>query len=314
MPKVADKVEEGGNSSSSRSIRHASRRLPTGFFVALILAILLGGSAMLLFRPSSVQQSPAELRVDDSIRLDFGISREAITRSVRVDICGLRSTPEPTECQADAESDAARPSITSASLVADLVNAETSTQFPVTQISVTASNVSKTGIAISVNANPLEPDDVEPGTYTGNLIVDRADTSITLPITVTLKARAGTPARLAVLALLLGSFGGTLLKWLDDSFSTVAALRRRQRRLEQFLEGERENLPTGVERRLNVIRNAIRNFESDVGATLDEIVKNQDALLTYARTTKSIERYVQAQRKILAFHTGPIPPWPAGIE
>ena len=238
--------------------------------------------------------------------MQFGYSREPITRSLRVDICDGTDTEPFVECRLPTEgntsSTTTRPEIVSAGLQSDLIASDGNLQFPASQFTITASNVGRSGVLINVNANPNSPEAVHDGKYSGRVVIDRADLSpIELTLTVTLAPRTGKVAWLVVASLSLGAAGGALIKWLNESFTPLAALRRRQRRLDAFLEGYDSDLPEGVQKRLEQVRQAIRTFDSEsIGTTIDDITKNQDALLSFARGVQFLAQQLDEQRALFA--------------
>jgi hypothetical protein len=283
-----------------RTQRRARAGRARGFW---LVAGIVGVLAATVYIASQATRQPSSglASLDEGIRLNFGLSREPISRSLRLDLCSGETGQELVECAADEPAEAGRVEIESAVLETDLMNASSQMQFPTNQFTVTATNVGRTGLLVNVNANPNEPDDVPPGAYVGRVIIDRSDGStIPLAVRAELTPKDGGVAWRAFLALLLGALGGTLLKWLDDSFSTLAALRRRQRRVEHYLQGYTSALPEGVRRRLRQVQMAIRSFDAEgIDTTLDEIVTNQDALIVFAGTVDVLETELGRQREML---------------
>ena len=290
-----------------------SRRL-RGFLIVLLL-ILIALIIVALVPRSNPEPISTAGSLQGGIRLNFGLSRETITRSLRVDLCpeGSRSTLK--ECTNNTTTTTTttaaaaattttnedpRPEVVSAALQGDLLGGE-DTQFPAAQVGVSATNVGRSGLLINVNANPNTPDDVVAGTYTGTIIVDRSDKSnVPLAITVSLLPRSGAVALKVALALALGAFAGTLIKWLDESFSPLAALRRRQRRVEIYLREHIRDLPEGVRLRLQDLRQAISSFDAEgVIGTLEQISENQDTLVEFARGVDAINEQIEKQRRLL---------------
>lgn len=271
-----------------------------GAGLLLVIIVLLAAVLFLVIgsnpRPSSTQAS-----LERGVVLQFGLSREPVARSLRLDLCAPGVTASPPECM-KAQVDAARPEIAAVSLESDLVAGE-GAQFPLGQFTISASNVGRTGLLVTVGANPAEPEDVPPGTYTGRVLIDRTGegTPISLPVVATLSNRDEVGVVLRVLlALALGAFAGTLIKWLDESFSPLAALRRRQRRVEQYLSSYLPVLPDGVQFRLKQIETAIKSFDSEgVQTTLDDIAKNQDALVAFASANQFLEAQLEQQQHLL---------------
>jgi len=269
-------------------------------FIALIIIALVPRST-----PEPISTTGS---LEKGIRLNFGLSRETISRSLRVDLCPLGSSSELVECttptsttnkDSQPASQNPRPEVVSAALQGDLLGGEVK-QFPAVQVGVAATNVGRSGLLINVNANPTTPDDVAPGTYEGTIIVDRSDGSnVPLGITVSLLPRGDVGAKVA-LALALGALGGTLIKWLDESFTPLAALRRRQRRVEIYLREHIRDLPEGVRLRLQDVRGAIASFDVEgVSGTLEQIGENQDTLVEFARGVDAMNDQIARQRRLL---------------
>jgi hypothetical protein len=275
-----------------------------GFTVLIVVA--LGAIYLLLIRP---EPEPAATFFSSSqINLQFGLSREAITRASRFDLCSADATRGFPECknlsQNLREGSTSRPAITAVGLENDLADASRQHQFPTNQLTVTAANVGRSSIVVNITANPTDPTRVPDGRYTGRIIIDRSDgRQIRTNVSVDLAPRSGDVTAKVLLALTLGAFGGALIKWLDDSFGPIAALRRRQRRVENFLRArsQRENprLPEGVVRRLEDVRLAIRAFDPEgVAGTLQVITSNQDALIAFDSGLQALEGHIETQRRL----------------
>jgi hypothetical protein len=278
------------------------------FFIALSVGVL----AFVVVRSQS--KPPTAFISPNKIVLQFGLSREALTRSSRFDVCSLALAADFLECRKsdDASSPTttttvppARPSIVAAGLQSDLAD-DRQRQFPANQVTVTAVNVGRTGILVNITANPLEPTRVLDSKYIGRAIIDRDDgNSIPIELEIGLAKRTGAVTGWVLFALVLGALGGALIKWLDDSFGPIAALRRRQRRVEHFLrlrqqEKNPPRLPIGVLRRLDDVRVAIRSFDAEgVADTLQRITSNQDALIKFDRGLEALEGEIATQQSLL---------------
>jgi hypothetical protein len=297
-------------------MRKPSRNRPSNTWGLLLLFVLIaipvGVLAWVVIRAPS--KPPTAFISPKKIVLQFGLSREALTRSSRFDVCDSTNAADFLECRKPAATSSAttsttvppaRPSIVAAGLQSDLADTR-QRQFPANQVTVTAVNVGRTGILVNITANPLEPTRVLDGYYTGNAIIDRDDgNEIPIVVEIGLRKRTGAVTGWVLFALVLGALGGALIKWLDDSFGPIAALRRRQRRVEHFLrlrqqEKNPPRLPVGVLRRLDDVRLAIRSFDTEgVADTLQRITSNQDALIRFDRGLEALEGEIATQRRLL---------------
>lgn len=276
--------------------RANTRRAGVAVAVAATVAALAFASGVWWSRPVTLPTVGTE---PDGIRLNFGLQRKPVTRSLRLDLCATKEPSRFAECK---DQPGQRPEVRSVILVSDLVDSATDLQFPAGQVVLNATNVGQQGLLVSVSADPLEPDDIESGTYRGKLVIDRSDGStVGLDLVVTLRPRTGNPAHRAVVALLIGAIASTLLRWVDASFTPLAALRRRQRRLEEYLRRHGGGLPEGVVHRLEDVRLALASFDPEgVAGTLDEIVKNQDALVEFAGSVEALRRTIVEQQRLSA--------------
>jgi hypothetical protein len=311
------KRENGRRSKDARSDQQsAATGRAAGFWrsvsmvlgFTILIVVSLGAVYLLLIRP---QPEPVATFFSPSqIKLQFGLSREAITRASRFDLCAAEATTRDfPECKNRSKSlkegSTSRPAIAAVGLENDLADSRGRHQFPANQVTVTAANVGRSSVAVNMTANPTEPTRVHDGQYIGRIIIDRSDgRQIKTDVLVELAPRSGAVTAKVLLALALGALGGALIKWLDDSFGPIAALRRRQRRVENFLRArnQRENprLPEGVVRRLVDIRSAIRAFDPEgVAGTLQLITSNQDALIAFDSGLQALEGHIETQRRLV---------------
>ncbi len=276
---------------------HKRRQLRRWLFGILVLVSL---GAVLLLSYNIGSKSASSNAALDRISLYFGYSRKPITRTLRLDLCKI---PNATfvECQTRTDStDVTRPDIVSALVDNDLQTNTQDSQFPANQLSVTASNSGRTALLLTVTADPESPDDVNPGEYQGQIVIERASgPDVPLQVVVTLAARKGGVARWAIFALAVGAFAGTALKWVDNTFTPIALLRRRQRRVENILRQYKTALPRGVSGRLADIGLAISTFDSEgVAGSLDLITQNQDALIVFASGLERLSAQIREQRTL----------------
>lgn len=300
-PRAADRPTSGMGEETSRTPRQHG----VWYWIAVIIVCgaTIGAIGVLLLFPNPSPSSTSVSRA--GLILDFGLGRDTITRSLRVDLCASADADQFRECPDGTEEGETRPDIVAALLESDLRREGGGSPFPAGQILISASNEGRTAVLLNVSADPNSPDDVPAGKFEGRLIVERNEgPEIEVPVTVTLENRGGPVTGKALLALGLGAVAGTLLKWLDESFGPLASLRRRQRRVEHLLKRSTLGLPQGVNRRLEDIRDAIKNFDPEgIATSLGEIVNNQDALLEFAGGIERLEREVASQER-LARHKG----------
>lgn len=295
-----------------------AKRRGQGVSLVLTLVFFVLSIGFLTFG-SEPEPPTTQASLDQGILLQFGLSRETITRSLRIDLCPDGGSATYAECTPSPDGETARPEISGVTLESDLVDQKTKEQFPIGQFTVSATNVGRTGLLVVVSANPASPEDVPAGSYVGELLIDRVGESDPIPLRLeaSLADRDAPDVALRVLlALSVGALAGTLLKWLDESFSPLAGLRRRQRRVEHFLQPSKRELPEGVKLRLEQVRRLIRSFDAEgVGLTLDEIVKNQDALVAFASATRYMDAQIRMQAQLLdAADMGRMPEVRSAIE
>jgi hypothetical protein len=258
-----------------------------------------------------------------SMQLTFGVTRGALTRSTRINLCAEPAAALASECpdtkgtQADAGPPPAdintlpdRPQVQSVGIAEDLPRDGGGGQFPANQISLTATNVGREGLLISVTADPSTPHQVLDGNYSGVIVVDRA--GLRHPLEVQLHAlldkRTGKTSERAIAALLLGALLGGGIKWLDTVFTPMALLRRRQHRLRAWLVRRRSNLPEGAVSAYDDATGALRNLDTyGVEATLGQLSTAEPELLAFAYARDVIRREIAEQQRLLAHATAALP-------
>lgn len=270
----------------------------------IVLFLTFLAAASMIFIVTRPQPAPVATSATlDGLKLHFGMSRDTLTRTLRLDLCAEQGQFTFAECSLDSASATSaddRPAILSAVVESDLQEVHGQGTFPAGQLLVSASNAGRTAVLLNVSANPGSPEDVPAGQYLGRVVVERSvGPSIIFPIRAELSPRTGGVTGKVLVALAIGAFGGTMLKWIDDSFSPLAAIRRRQRRLDLHLRNYTDELPLGVVRRLDELNFAIRALDSDgVASSLDQVAENQDALLRFATGVERLEREVWLQERI----------------
>jgi hypothetical protein len=249
------------------------------------------------------------------LQLSFGLSRSAVTRSSRINLCtdpktatsaecpGVTGTaPDTTPTTAGAQTATERPQVLTAGLADDLTRNDHRAEFPANQVSITASNVGREGLLIAVTADPTTPRVVLDGTYTGTIVVERAGS--TAPIVVQMEAdldtRAGTTSKRAIAALLLGGLIGGGVRWLDTVLAPMAQLRRRQRRIRPWFQRRRTNLPEGAVETYKDVNRALRDLDTDgVDAGLTKLAAAEPDLLAFAHVRDTIAREIAEQRRLV---------------
>lgn len=264
-----------------------------------ILGVVVLGVVITLLIRAEPRPASTVANFDEGLDLNFGLSREAISRTLRLNLCESDELRNSAECT-DEESVVPRPEIASAALRRDLISGS-GNQFPAAQLGVAASNVGRFGLVVNVNANPTTPSDVEPGVYRGEVVIDRSEgPPILLPVTATLLSRSGPVAWKAGTALAAGALAGTLVKWLEETFSPLAALRRRQRIVRNYLLPHRAVLPIIARTRLDHAQNYIAAYDLD-GATepVRHLHDHQDSLLVFAHAASAVQSQINTQTGIL---------------
>jgi hypothetical protein len=246
---------------------HSRARWITSLSVVLAstaITFTLATGVVSLLSPSSNGVSARRANEQGfDLQLDFGLSRAPITRTIQADLCSRKNSPYP-ECSEERSSAAstalARPQILSATLGGDLQKEGGGNQFPVNQLSITATNIGKSGFQIAVQANPLSPYTVPDGAYTGYVAVDRAaGPKIYLKILVDLGNRTGTPTALALMALVGGALLGGFAKWLNDVVGPLTSVRRRLRGVARRLQRYATVLPEDVQLQIADVLTCIRD-------------------------------------------------------
>lgn len=207
------------------------------------------------------------------------------SRTGTVDLCdekraGGSNAGAAQEC-IDAGVDPAKvnPTITSFALASDLdegnrsCKSEGGAQFPASQLTVTVANGGPGQLIVGVTANPDAAEQVPPGTYCGEVLVNRTssdskvlDPPITVPIAVSVGDRYQVPILLRVLlSLLLGAGLGFLLKWFADN---LEGLSKASRTYERALEigGPTLTLPTALRHDVIELKRLIDRGEAQAAA------------------------------------------------
>jgi hypothetical protein len=259
-----------------------------------------------------------------SLRMEYQLGREPITRVELVNLCQIvGSEPECAKTTSTSSSDASgsasssdvnndernRPRVLSAYLEADLSELHhAGAQFPADQIKVTAANVGNTGLLVSVIADPLGGHEVPSGHYSGSILVERAlGTPIILPIQVDLTDRGSWVSVAVILVLLAGALVGALIKWMNDTFTPVAALRRRLVRLDRWFRWNRSSLPEGAQRQLQEIDSAVAAFDAvDVDPRIAQVSGDLKDLSAFADGIEGLQHEIGIQRHGLTAVSSPL--------
>lgn len=194
------------------------------------LARLLAAASLVLLSGSFGTAHAA----DSELKIDFGIGRRPLTRTLTV---ALTPAPVPADEEPATTADNA-----SVQLTSDLNGP--GGQFPASQITLSATALGGQFVQVSALADPLEPEAVHHGTYTGKFIVG-ADgfTERELTLTVVVGDRSARKYELKVAgALAIGAIFGTVAKWLNDTGLALYPLRRRFHEVDESLRGA-TNLP-----------------------------------------------------------------------
>lgn len=108
--------------------------------------------------------------------------------------------------------------------------------FPADQITATSELVASTGLRVVVVADPLSPTEVEPGTYCGQIVVQRDRAPYrTVNIAITLADRGGSALAWAILWLFVGALIGVVIRFLNDPISKLISPYRRLRALRRWV-------------------------------------------------------------------------------
>jgi hypothetical protein len=308
--------------ASWRAVKYTARFVPP-----VVVAVTLVWLAVEAFGSSPPRNSGQLVSNVEGrgfrMQLTFGVTRGALTRSTRINLCAEPAAALASECpdtkgtQPDAGPPPAnsntlpdRPQVQSVGIAEDLPRHGGGGQFPANQISLTATNVGREGLLISVTADPSTPHRVLDGNYSGLIVVDRA--GLRHPLVVQLNAlldkRTGKTSERAIAALLLGALLGGGIKWLDTVFTPMAQLRRRQHRLRAWLVKRRSNLPEGAVSAYDDATGALRNLDAvGVEATLGQLSTAEPELLAFAYARDVIQREIAEQQRLLVHATAGLP-------
>lgn len=300
---------------------HRNRREAT-VLGSLLIAILIMGPLIAVILWFSTSRETAEESGGATMKGDapllpiiFGLTRDPATRTRLVDLCNspsgdeLESTADEPECPGEEDAgllndqQPERPRVLSAFVEQDLTRqAGSEGQFPASQLSVVATNVGRTGLLVSITANPKEPREVDDGEYSGEVVIERSEGDpIRLAVEASLESRGGAVAVKAFFALFAGALAGAVVKWLNDTFTPVAVLRSKARRLDRILGDHAEGLPAGAERRLLDVRDALTRFDSlEVSDQLEMLSRHREELTSFAYHYSSLKEELAVQRKYLS--------------
>jgi hypothetical protein len=294
-----------------------SRRVVAGVAAAFLILVI---AVSILWASTTGQQNGSGLEVSGGdggfeFNVSFGASRLPKTRSVLLNLCPEdakeRGVPIYPECasptvDSGATTQAAppaRPEITSAGVVADLQRRGDGpdAQFPASQLAVVGVNEGPQGLRITVTADPRQPERVAAGTYRGDLVVERSrGPAIHFTMAAVLDDRGGRVSLYAAIALALGAVGGALIKWLNDVYAPLAALRRRHRRLARRMRPDRPHLPLSVVRSMEDLRESIRSVDPvDVAEQLDALSQRRDEFAQFASVVRALRRELEVQRALI---------------
>ena len=279
--------------------------------ISMTIGLLIVGCALALaaLGPSGVALAASDSSNALSIVGDFGLSREPITRTRDVNLCPTPAIGAYPECEQPAESEASasgldRPAVLSALVSGDLLGPGGENQFPAKQVAVTAANVGRQGLEVSVVADPLTPSEVHPGQYTGQIVIERTSgPPVVLDLVLRLEQKTGwsLASFWAVVALGVGAVLGGLIKWLNETMAPLSGLWRRWRRLRRRLAPHWAGLPEDARSQLVDARTSIQERDaSDVGALLDAFAQQQSGLIAFSRALADIKEHLDEQTRELS--------------
>lgn len=220
-----------------------------GILVVAALAVTWLAVLILNPRPASLCDNVRE----DDFSINFGLSREPITRTYGLAVPG-----------GSASVDTARQ--VTAVLDGDLVRDGTVAQFPADQITLSAKvNDDDTTVEVRALVDPFGANPVAEGCYRGDVIVVRGNgQSDSLPMVVDVAEREEWSAALAFTILLAGALIGLAIKWITESLTPLAESKRRLARFRQTLVRRNhmdDNLPVAV---------------LEIRDDIDQLIKHQD--------------------------------------
>jgi len=257
-----------------------------------VLAGVLALVALIVFlRQTSPHGAAPSVELPNATEMAFGLQREPLTRTVVIDPCSGESAA-PQRC---ADADAA---IEAAYVVrdftggqcAELVLAENerrpvdlplptvskSGQFPAQQITVAGTPAGR-GVKLTITATPDKQERVQPGTYCGQLVVERTVSSTTGPassdeikwnVVIRLQDRDSFGNLLSVLLwLTAGGALGMLVRAVNSELLPSVPLWRRYRRLRAWHDMRPTARPSWFSPELEAARIAIRQRDTEVATS-----------------------------------------------
>ncbi len=273
----------------NQSRRRTVLRTQGGGLVRLVILLSLLAAIIALAATGSLPwQAPyhGPLATDfprNTLVVDFGLQRVSQTRSILV----------PT-----GNASASTPAILTARLSSDLVEHAKFHQFPANQITLTATPVGPSQVEIVAILNPVNPDKVADGLFTGSISVYTGSQTLFVPMAVYLAPKSGYQAMLAFLLLLLGAIFGLSVKWVTEALSSLAAARWRYDSIMQRLGRSLDELPTSAVDRLNDIRNSIaRQDVSHLDGTFVSLESALGPLRKFSGDIKNINDDIARQEE-----------------
>lgn len=228
----------------------------------------------------------AEVVPGQSVRVNFGLDREPLTRSTSISF-------EVVDGGALREA--------TVELLGDLRSTRAGAPaFPASQVT-TAASVSGDTVRVTVVVEPAEPERVADGVYNGTIRIGGDGlVSTDLPITISLASKGDGPLRWAALALLFGALTGATIRWLNDAGVQLGRLERRWQRHLSILPDANVDLPQELATARREARLALDLRDEQAAEAAIERAEALAPSASLAPRLAELRRIIELQEELIA--------------
>lgn len=222
---------------------------------------------------------------EQSLQVNFELGRDPLTRTLTLEVnpVGDGSIEDASvELRGDLQADTAG-----------------ETAFPAAQVTPSATASGNT-VKLTVIANPVEPEVVDAGTYTGALQVRGTGFApFEVPIAVDLQDKSD-KFWWALGALFCGALFGLLIRWVNNEGAVLGKLERRYHQtLSQLAPYDDADLPTGLANLRSQLKVARNLRDSDHISELLTSLDSQLDTLPYAKPLQKLNQDVDRQEELV---------------